>query len=246
MWHASHLTVVALVLGCWISPSAAADSLAKFVVDENSIEAQLRLPEGIEAARYEIHCEAAVLRTGTLARVFCYSLDTPVPRRLLSAVSLAANRAKFVPAVREGEQIDVYMMFMVLIDTRPAEPLILAVPNNGVEKQKYGLLYAAPQRILKNEGGSRGDVYVSDGMGRRMDQSPDQNLGGQADMVVWMQFVVDERGDVQDYRLDKATKASDRIMRYLEKRSRETKFLPGSHERRTKAMIYAEPFFSIE
>lgn len=226
-------------------PPSAADSLAKFVVDADSIESLLRLPDDLEPARYAVHCEAAVMRTGTLARVFCYTLDDVAPRQLLSAVSLAASRAKFVPAVHEGTPIDVYMLFMVLIDTRPAEPLILAVPNNGVEKQKYGLLYAAPQRILKSAGGSSGVVYVSDGMNRRLDRSPDQNLGGAANMVVWMQFVVDERGNVQDFRLDKATKASDRIMRSLEKRSRETTFLPGSHERRPRAMIYAEPFFSI-
>lgn len=101
-------------------PSAVADSLAKFVEDENSIEAQLHLPGDLAPARYEIQCEGPVLRTGKLKYAYCYSLETAAPGNLLRSVSLAASRARFVPAVREGQPIDVYMMFMVLIDARLA------------------------------------------------------------------------------------------------------------------------------
>ena len=70
------------------------------------------------------------------------------------------------------------------VDTRLDEPLILAVPNNGAEKARYGLLYTAPQRY--------GRVVVSrPRLQLRMPHRP----------VVWMNLQIDELGVVRRYTL---------------------------------------------
>ena len=38
-----------------------------------------------------------------------------------------------------GEPIEVYAALMVIVDTRLDEPLILAVPNNGADRARYGI-----------------------------------------------------------------------------------------------------------
>ena len=72
--------------------------------------------------------------------------DWPAPDDLRQAVVYATRISLFLPATRDGEPVDVWATLMVIVDTRLAEPLILAVPNNGADTARYGLLYTAPQR----------------------------------------------------------------------------------------------------
>jgi hypothetical protein len=62
-------------------------------------------------------------------------------------VAAAGRQAKFVPATRDGAAVDVYMLLMVRIDISDREPQVLVLPNNGVESERYGLYYIAPQRF---------------------------------------------------------------------------------------------------
>ncbi len=149
MWPAFRLTVSALLFGCWALPGLAEDAPAQLVVGESSIEELLRVPPSVKQGRYAIHCEAYILRSGRAPQAYCYAMETPVPDELVDAVTKTALRARFEPAVRASAPIEVYAVFMVLVDTTLSEPLILAVPNNGVERKKYGLLYTAPQRVIQ-------------------------------------------------------------------------------------------------
>jgi hypothetical protein len=229
MPQAFRLTVIAMLLGCWTLPSRA-DSPAKLVVGHHSIEALLSVPSVLERGRYAVHCEAHILRTGRASQVYCYAMEAPAPDYLVDAVTKAALGARFVPAVRDREPIDVYAVLMVLIDTTLAEPLILAVPNNGVERKKYGLLYTAPQRVIdKPSWGLPAARYF----GRRPDR------------FVLMQFQVDEHGKVGDLSFRNLTDENPKTIHYIEERAREYAFLPGYHEGRRVPMLHVEPSFSV-
>ena len=142
-----------------------------------SIETLLRLPKGLQPDRYVVQCEALVGRKGRTHRFTCYSAQER-QRALIGAVRAAGRQAKFVPATRAGVTVDVYMLIMVQIDTTQREPLILAVPNNGVEAARYGLLYSAPQRF--NE-----FTWSAETWGRRSGR-----------VLLWQKMQIDEEGKV--------------------------------------------------
>jgi hypothetical protein len=62
-----------------------------------------------------------------------FDVAVAAPEDLRQAVAYAARISRFVPATRNGEPVDVWAVLMVIVDTRLGEPLVLAVPNNGVE-----------------------------------------------------------------------------------------------------------------
>lgn len=219
-----------ILIGSWSLPSMA-DRPAQLVVGDGSIEARLRLPSDLDPGRYAIHCEAYVLKDGSVPQAFCYTLGEPAPDSLITAVTKAAERSRFVPAVRHRQFSHVYAVFMVLIDTTLAEPLILAVPNNGVERKKYGLLYTAPQRVLKKPGWGI---------------PPQNHAARRPHTYVLMQFKIDELGKVLDMKMNNLTGASARVMREYESVASQYEFLPGYHEGRPTPMSYVEPYFDVE
>jgi hypothetical protein len=229
MWAGFRSTVIATMLGCWALPGQA-DTPAQLVVGEGSIEELLRVPPSLKPGRYAVHCEAWILRSGRTPQAYCYAMETPVPDDLVDAVTKTTLRARFEPAMRDAEAIEVYAVFMVLVDTTSAEPLILAVPNNGVERKKYGLLYTAPQRMIQKP---------SWGI------PPARYLGRRPDRFVLMQFQIDERGNVSDLSVRNLTHENVRTLRRIEEQAREYRFLPGYYEGRPVPMMYMEPSFSV-
>jgi hypothetical protein len=157
-------------------------------------------------------------------------MEGPAPDDLVDAVTKAALRARFEPAVRDREPIEVYAVFMVLVDTTLAEPMILAVPNNGAERKKFGLLYTAPQRVIEKP---------SWGMPLQ------RYLGRRPDRFVLIQVRVDERGNATDLSLRNLTDENSQTLRQIEERARQYKFLPGYHEGKPVPMLYVEPSFSV-
>ena len=80
-------------------------------------------------------------------RALLLNANWPAPDNLRQAVVYASRISRFMPATRNGQPVEVHAALMVIVDTRlDDDPLILAVPNNGVETARYGLLYTAPQR----------------------------------------------------------------------------------------------------
>jgi hypothetical protein len=222
--------VIATLFACWALPSTAADSPARLVEGERSIEELVSLPRNLEPGRYTVHCEAHIMPTGNAPQAFCYPLEEPAPIDLVQAVTKAAARATYVPAVRAGRAVQVYAVLMVLVDTTLAEPMILAVPNNGVEMHKYGLLYTTPQRLLNRP---TYDMPVHEYIARRPAE------------LVMMRFQIDEHGTVSDFNLQNISGADAATMRRYEKEASEYKFLPGYHDGRALPMLYVEPRFFV-
>ena len=59
-----------------------------------------------------------------------------MPEKLVDAIRRAGQRAKFVPAMRDGKPAQVYMVIMVRTVIGRGEPLVLVLPNNGVEHER--------------------------------------------------------------------------------------------------------------
>lgn len=208
------------------------DSPARLREDEESIESNLRVPDGLEYGRYDVHCEVQVLPNGLPFDVTCYALDSAVPEKLVDAIRRAGQRAKFVPAVRSGKPAQVYMVLMVRTLIGRGEPLVLVLPNNGVEHRRYGLFYIAPQRFNEFSWGPAYEYLPSMGVKRE-------------DTLIWQEVWIDEHGNVTKSKITNASGASvkdvDAVRRSVEK----MQFMPGFFEGKPVPMRYMEPAFAF-
>jgi hypothetical protein len=144
----------------------------------------------------------------------------------VNAVAAAGRRAKFVPATRGGKAAAVYMLVMVRIDVTAGEPLVLAVPNNGVESERYGLLYTAPQRFNEFTWG-RKDLWSETGR-----------------VLIWQKMRIDEHGKVSEYHMTNASNAPAYLVEQIERGVKRMEFMPGLFEGKPVSMRYVEPAFN--
>ena len=203
-----------------------ADSPARLREDEESIESILRVPDGLEWGRYDVHCEVRVLSSGIPFDVTCYALDSAVPKKLVDAIRRAGQRAKFIPAMRNGIPAQVYMVIMVRTVIGRGEPLVLVLPNNGVEHKRYGLFYIAPQRF--NEF-SWGPAYEG---------------APSAGTLIWQELWIDEHGNVTKSQTTNASGARVKDVEAVRRSVENMQFMPGFFEGKPVPMRYVEPAFS--
>jgi len=195
---------------------------ARLTAGPHSIESLLRLPKWLQAGRYTVQCEACVRSSGRTRWFVCYSADEG-QSALAKAVAAAGRRAKFVPATRAGVAVDVYMQVMVRIDSTQREPLILAVPNNGVEAERYGLLYSGPQRFNEFTW-----MYLTLQPGR---------------ILLWQKMRIDEHGKVLEYVVTNVSDAPNLLVERIEEQVKRMEFMPGYFEGKPVPMSYVEPWF---
>jgi hypothetical protein len=215
--------LVMLLYGCQAFAGQDATH-ARLIEGPDSIERQVRLPDGLQADRYLVQCEAWIGKKGRAHRFACYSAHEG-QGVLVEAVQAAGLRAKFQPATRAGAAAAVYMLVMVQIDTTQREPLILAVPNNGVDAARYGLLYSAPQRF--NEFTWNANSWNSRS-GR---------------VLLWEKMHIDEYGKVLECVVINAAGAPAFLVRRTEEQMKRMEFMPGYFEGKPVEMLYAEPLF---
>jgi hypothetical protein len=190
------LLLVLLLYACYAA--AAGDTApARLVEGPKSIESLLRLPKDLQPGRYEIYCEAWVRRQGVSKSFTCYRNDDS-PRTLLKAVGAAGRKAKFVP-------------------------LVLVVPNNGVERERFGPLYTAPQRFNEFMWDGHSGPY----RGSRV--------------LLWQKMRIDEHGKVLDCTVTKVADVPESFVRNIENQVRRMQFMPGYVDGKPTAMRYIEP-----
>jgi hypothetical protein len=207
---------------------------ARLREDEYSIESLLEVPEDLERRRiYDVHCEVRVHMTGQPRSFTCYALDTTVPRRLINAVSRAGMRSRFVPATRDGKPVAIYMVLMVRVTViKGREALVLVLPNNGIERKRYGLFYIAPQRFNEFGWGTGEEVYFN-------------SKRSSPEVLIWEELWIDEHGTVTDFRLTNASGASIAVEKAVRDSVAKMQFMPGFHEGKPVAMHYIEPAYSV-
>ena len=116
------------------------------------------------------------------------------------------------------------MQVMVRIDITSQESLVLAVPNNGVEAERYGLFYTAPQRF--NE-------FIWHGNHDPLESS---------DILLWRKLRIDELGKVIEYRLENVGNVPQWFVDDLAKQVERMEFMPGYYEGKPVPMAYIEPW----
>jgi hypothetical protein len=213
-----------------ISP-AAADSVftpARLLEGERSIEALLDVPDSLSAGLHVVMCETWITARGRAKDFDCYTEERRV-ELLLTEVELAGRQAAYAPAMRNEEAIAAYVLLSVRIYVTGGEPLILAVPNNGAEREKYGLLYSAPQRLTEIDwpGAPTFDSMLQHDR-----------------MLVWQVIDVDERGKVTGYSLRNASRTHGHLVDQFRAQIAAFEFIPGFFERKPRAMRYIEPLYS--
>jgi hypothetical protein len=209
---------------------AYADSPARLREGPDSIESKLHVPKGLEPGRYDVHCELRVLANGTPRKVACYSLDASAPQPLMRAVQRATRRAKFTPATRNGEPVQIYMVLMVrTVIADGSEPLVLVLPNNGVEHARLGLFYIAPQRF---------NVFHWD---YPLPRTVSFKSRGE---LIWQELWIDELGNIKDAKLVNSSNAPPDMVEYLRHSVDTMQFMPGWVDGKPVAMRYLEPAWS--
>jgi hypothetical protein len=216
------MLLVMLLYGCEAFAGQNATH-AQLTDGPDSIERLLRLPKRLEAGLYAVQCEALVGKKGRTRSFICYSAHEG-QRALTRAVRLAGQHAKFVPATRDGVKVDVYMLVMVRIDTTQSEPLILAVPNNGVEAGRYGLLYSAPQRF--NEFTWEGKTWLKHGR-----------------VLLWQKMHIAADGQVLESQVTNSSDTPDWFVKRIEEQMKRMQFMPGYFQGKPVEMFYTEPVY---
>ena len=215
-----------LLLYGWHAAAAGVTTPARLVEGRYSIESLLHLPENLLPGRYEVPCEAWVRKKGRVKTFICYYKDNS-PRALVKAVTLAGRKARYVPATRDGVAVDVCMLVMLRIDTRGRDPLILAVPNNGAEAARYGLLYTAPQRFNEFQWYG-GETVVPSGR-----------------VLMWQKMHIDEHGKVLDSEVTNVSNAPAFLVERIQRQVQRMDFMPGyTADGKPVPMYYVEPILN--
>ena len=205
--------------------AGAAITPARLREGPDSIESLLRLPEGLEPGRYVVQCEALIRKNGKARAFICYTQELQW-QPVVASVQAAGRKARFIPATRDGAKVAVYMLVMVQIDMTDRGPLVLVVPNNGVESARYGLFYTAPQRFNEFSWGGKALCMVK---GREL---------------IWQKMQIDEQGNVSEYMLTDTTNAEPWMLGRLDAGVRRMRFMPGLFEGKPVPMLYVEPAFN--
>jgi hypothetical protein len=223
-------TALVAMLFCSALPAAhVTHTPARLLEGEHSIEARLRVPKNLKTGLHKVYCEAQISIAGLANDFTCYALEDSAPKNLITAVARAGKRAHFAPATRNGVPADVYMLVMVRVYVPgDGEPLVLAVPNNGVEEHRYGLFYTAPQRFNEFTWGAH---------------LPEEMLPRHA--VMWQKLEVDEHGKVTEVDITGLVGSSAAIIRTIEAQVRRMEFMPGFADGKPVPMSYREPAFTI-
>jgi hypothetical protein len=214
-----------ILLAQWVHVSDAADTPARMLEGKYSVENQLRVRAGTPKGRYRLSCESIIKKNGRTEYPFCYVGDeSELPlqvAKLVAATQRALRYAHFAPATRDGAPTDVYMVLMARIDVTDQGPLILVVPNNGVEQSRYGLLYTAPQRL--------NDFHLDL---RPVSSKP---------VTVWQKMYVDENGKVSRYEVMNSSNASAELLQHIKDSAMRTEFIAGHVDGKPVGMWYMEP-----
>lgn len=208
------------------STAHAASTPARLTLGEESIEELIEVPDDMPLGRYKVRCEGMVLPNGEAGQFNCYS--DQVHALLIEATARAVREAKFTPATVNGKKLGVYMSLMVIIQITKDkdDPLVLAVPNNGADADRYGLFYSAPQRY--NSFRWRPDRFIT-----RL----------RKDLRIFMNASVDEHGKVTQHSVTNVFGATPQLLEMLDRRIETMKFIPGYFHRKPAPMRYAELIF---
>ena len=197
-------------------------SPARLLEGEGSIESLLHVPQDLPRGLYVVRCEVLVSVRGQARAVGCYSEKEP-PGQLLSRVEHAASEARYGSAIRDGQPIEAYMQLMVRVYVAGDGSLVLAVPNNGADVDRYGLLYTAPQRLTKITWPMWYEHYR---------------------LLLWPKLSIDEQGKVTAFTITDASGTPVHLVHHFESQMKALEFIPGFFDRKPRPMLYVKALYT--
>jgi hypothetical protein len=224
---------IAVLVGAALAsqtPASAADpvySPARLLQGEHSIESLLQLPPALPNGLHIVPCKTWVSERGRSHDFKCHT-EEKLPEGLVESVVAAGRQADYAPATLNGRRIRAHMLVTVRISVDANGSSIMAVPNDGAEADRFGLLYTAPQRLTmidwRRSTTSR-PAYIKD-----------------KPLLLWQIAHVDERGKSTDFELKNASRAHPDVVTYFKQQLAGVQFIPGSFEGKATPMLYVEPW----
>ena len=147
------LSVIAfLSLALQAAAAFAERTPARFGSGEKSLPALIEFPELKGDTAVTLRCAAIAEKNGNLDMNGCYAND-PADQLFIKAIIEAAEDARVVPAVADGDEKTIYLQYRVEFIKKGAEQTVNVYANPGVQENidAYGQDHVAAQRVVGKE-----------------------------------------------------------------------------------------------
>lgn len=150
--HKAFSVIAFLFLAPQANTALAERSPARFGSGEESLPSLIEFPELRGDTSVMIRCAALAEDNGNLDMNGCYAND-PADQLFIEAIIEAAEDARAVPAVADGDEETVYLQYRVQFIKKGDEQTINVFENPGVQENidAYGQDHVAAQRVVGDE-----------------------------------------------------------------------------------------------
>jgi hypothetical protein len=120
---------------------------ANFSDDSDSLQNLIQFPNFNENIDVLVRCSSELSRFGGFQTLVCLPVQYP---ELLQAIADVIFDAKMTPARREGSRVGVKVTFSVRFVKVGSSEDIFVYPNFGLDTERLGLNFTAPQRVMRD------------------------------------------------------------------------------------------------
>ena len=120
-------------------------TLARFVAGDDSLQKLIEFPVIDDDVAMIVFCLARVSRSGDIVRNHCFPSEN-VDRSFRDAIDTAVKSARASPATVDSKARSVRLYYHVIFFQKDGATEIGVYSNWGIDADKYGLSYEAPQR----------------------------------------------------------------------------------------------------
>ncbi len=120
-------------------------TLARFVAGDDSLQKLIEFPVVDDDIAVVVFCLARVRRSGDIVRNHCFPSEN-VDRSFRDAIDTAVKSARASPATVDSKARSVRIYYRVIFFQKDGATEVAVYSNWGVDVDKYGLSYEAPQR----------------------------------------------------------------------------------------------------
>lgn len=225
----SILWLVLYVQACATSFPPPPATLARFVDGDRSLQNLIAFPDVPGDVNAELYCVLGVSMQGTLAGNRCFS-SAKVDQAFYRSIYAAAKAAKAIPATAAGKRHFVHLYYRVSFVRQSDASEISVYLNWGLDVDKYGPDYDAPQR------------YSYYHYPRACPQFSNNSFRGTAAVVIDADGMPKSEVVIDLMSPTPTERCTDRIEYITE----HAKYIPGQHEGRSVEATFVEAWSSWE
>lgn len=198
----------------------------------NSLTELIEVPKVTldEKFRQVIYCNTKIKKDGSSVSPYC-NPDKNSKLEFSVAVTKAARKATFIPALVDGNPVKVIFLFRVVFDCEKGECSVFGIPNIGFNQGKLGLAYYSPQMISDNEDWAdklkrRRQSFFADSVIERI---PHSRIMSQVGPIIAFSVSakIDTDGNASDWKIEEIDITDKRHVKNAIKIMKLYKFIPG-------------------